>query len=169
MQDNLLLFGSDTGYLYNGKHRATHQHWLVVAHCLDNLPRLPADDPLESLLAGGGDWMEVAFREKPMWPWYLDSNELGTRDFRATRRNILYASLRDSVGNGIAILSDGTHHTRSYLDGDRIGLMVAWNSGPGGFHFVRGMCEIIGAESMPFEKGTEIKDTVRMSLVGHPT
>jgi len=122
-----------------------------------------------SLLARGGDWMEVAFREKPTWPWYLDSNGLGTRDFRATRRNILYASLKDSVGNGVAILSDGTHHTRSYLDGDRIGLLVAWYSGPGGFSFERGMCEIVGAQSMPFEKGTEIKDTVRLSLVGHPT
>jgi beta-galactosidase len=109
---------------------------------------------------------EVAYREKPAWPWFLDSNELGTRDFRATRRNILHASLKDSAGHGITVWSDGTQHTRCFLDGDRVGLLVAYHSGPGRFWGIRGLCEIAKAENTPLEKGAELKDTVRLSLVG---
>jgi hypothetical protein len=96
----------------------------------------------------------------------MDANTLGTRDFRATRRNILHASLKDSTGNGITVLSNGTHHTRSFLDGNRIGLLVAWHSGPGRFWGIKGLCEIASAQNMPLEKGAEIKDTVHLSLVG---
>jgi hypothetical protein len=109
---------------------------------------------------------EVAYREKPSWPWFLDANTLGTRDFRATRRNILHASLKDSTGNGITVWSNGTHHSRSFLDGNRIGLLVAWHSGPGRFWGIKGLCEIAKAENVPLEKGAELKDTVHLSLVG---
>ena len=86
--------------------------------------------PDPSLVGKAGSWMEVAYREKPAWPWFMDANALGTRDFRATRRNILRASLKDSAGNGITVLSDGEQHARSFLDGNRIGLLVACYSGP---------------------------------------
>ena len=109
---------------------------------------------------------EVAYREKPTWPWSMDANTLGTRDFRATRRNILHASLKDPSGTGVTVWSDGTHHTRSFLDGNRIGLLVASHSGPGNFWGIRGLCEVAQAENTPLEKGAEIKDTVRLSLVG---
>jgi hypothetical protein len=126
--------------------------------------------PDPGLPGKAGDWMEVAYREKPSWPWSLDANALGTRDFRATRRNVLHASLKDSTGNGVTVFSDGTHHTRSFLDGDRIGLLVAWYSGPGGFlPWCWGLCDIVDVKAMVLEKGGEFKDTVRLSLVGHPT
>ena len=86
--------------------------------------------PDPSLVAKAGSWMEVAYREKPTWPWFMDANALGTRDFRATRRNIVRASLKDSSGNGITVLSDGTQHTRSFLDDNQVGLLVACYSGP---------------------------------------
>ena len=123
--------------------------------------------PDASLVRKAGDWMEVAYREKPSWPWSMDANALGTRDFRATRRNILHASLKDSSGNGITILSDGTHHTRSFLDGSRVGLLVAWYSALGSlFLNGEGSAEAAGLARMPFENGAEIKDTVRLSLAG---
>jgi len=97
----------------------------------------------------------------------MDANALGTRDFRATRRNILHASLKDSSGNGITVLSDGTHHTRAFLDGSRIGFLVAGYSGPGGVtSWLHGLSEIAGIEIMALKEGEEIKDTVRLSLVG---
>ena len=52
--------------------------------------------------------MEVAYRERPTWPWFADANELGTRDFRATRRNILRAvATKTSSGRAMTVLSDG--------------------------------------------------------------
>jgi hypothetical protein len=123
--------------------------------------------PDSSLVGKAGDWMEVAYREKPSWPWFMDTNVLGTRDFRATRRNVLRASLKDSSGNGIIVLSDGTHHTRCFLDGSRVGLLVAWYSALGSlFLNGEGTAEAVGLTRMPFEKGAELKDTVRLSLVG---
>ncbi|MCL2660752.1 MAG: hypothetical protein FWD64_09585, partial [Acidobacteriaceae bacterium] len=48
--------------------------------------------PDPSLVSKAGTWMEVAYREQPTWPWHMDANELGTRDFRSTRRDIWRAS-----------------------------------------------------------------------------
>jgi beta-galactosidase/beta-glucuronidase len=123
--------------------------------------------PDASLVGKAGDWMEVAYREKPSWSWSQDANALGTRDFRATRRNILHVSLQDSSGNGITVLSDGTHHTRSFLDGSRVGLLVAWYSGPAyDTSWLHGLGEIAGIEPMTLQPGAELKDVVRLSLVG---
>jgi hypothetical protein len=126
--------------------------------------------PDASLARRAGDWMEVAYREKPSWSWSMDANALGTRDFRATRRNILHASLKDSSDNGITVMSDGTHHTRAFLDGNRIGFLVAGYSGPGGMKtWLYGPREIAGIELMALQEGAELKGTVRLSLVGGPT
>jgi hypothetical protein len=123
--------------------------------------------PDPALVAKAGSWMETAYREKPTWPWFMDANLLGTRDFRATRRNILRAALKDTAGNGITVLSDGAQHTRSFLDGDRIGLLVACYSGPAlNTSWLHGLWEISGIEPMPLQAGAELKDVVHLSLAG---
>jgi len=121
--------------------------------------------PDPSLVGKAGSWMEVAYREKPSWPWFMDANALGTRDFRATRRNILRACLKDSAGHGITVLSDGAQHTRTFLDGDRVGLLVACFSGPAlNTSWLHGLYEISGIEPMPVQAGAELKDVVHLSL-----
>ena len=121
--------------------------------------------PDPSLVGKAGSWMEVAYREKPTWPWFMDANALGTRDFRATRRSILRASLKDSAGHGITVLSDGAQHTRSFLDDNRVGLLVACFSGPAlNSSWLHGIYEIAGIEPMPVQAGTELKDIVHLSL-----
>lgn len=121
--------------------------------------------PDPGLVGKAGSWMEVAYREKPTWPWFMDASALGTRDFRATRRNILRASLKDSSGHGITVLSEGTQHTRSFLDGNRIGLLVACYSGPAlNTSWLHGLYEISGIEPMPLQAGVELRDVVRLSL-----
>ncbi|MGA2074209.1 MAG: glycoside hydrolase family 2 TIM barrel-domain containing protein [Terriglobia bacterium] len=123
--------------------------------------------PDPSLVAKAGDWMEVAYREKPSWPWFMDANALGTRDFRSTRSNILQASLRDASNHGVEVSSDGTHHTRCFLDGDRVGLLVAYYNGPAfDTSWLHGMGEIAGVEPMTVQTGAEIKDVVHLALVG---
>ena len=121
--------------------------------------------PDPSLVGKAGSWIEGAYREKPFWPWFVDANALGTRDFRATRRNIPRASLKDSAGHGITVLSDGTQHTRSFLDGNRIGLLVACFTGAAlNCDYLHGLNEISGIEPMTLQAGAELKDVVRLSL-----
>jgi len=74
-------------------------------------------------------------------------------------------SLKDSAGCGITVLSDGEQHTRSFLDGNRVALLVACFSGPAlNSSWLHGIYEIAGIEPMPVQAGTELKDVVRLSL-----
>ena len=108
-------------------------------------------------------WPAIKPHTEPPWPWSLDSTELGTNDFRATRRNILWASLKRTDGYGVLVRSDGRHSTRSYVDGDRIRLLAAGHStgGRDGVSFGH-----LGDEQKPLNKGTLLDDTVQLELVG---
>lgn len=107
----------------------------------------------------------VKSHTEPHWPWKLDSNALGTNDFRSTKRNIIWASLIDTNNHGILIRSDGEQSTRSYVEGDRIRLLVAEHStgGRDGVSFGH-----LGEEQKPLEKGSVFEDSVRLELVGPP-
>lgn len=64
-------------------------------------------------------------RLQPSWSWSMDFNELGSNDFRATRRNIWYAGLTDPAGNKITVRSDGKQHWRSWFDKDKVCFLIA--------------------------------------------
>ena len=64
-------------------------------------------------------------RVKPSNSWNMDFNQLGSNDFRSTRRNIWYAGLQDDKGNKIIVKSNGEQHWRSWLEGDCIRFLVA--------------------------------------------
>lgn len=64
-------------------------------------------------------------RVQPSWSWSKDFNELGSNDFRSTRRNIWYAGLRDAEGHAVTVRSNGRQHWRSWLEKDRIRFLVA--------------------------------------------
>lgn len=104
---------------------------------------------------------DAKYREKPPWPWYLDSNALGTRDFRATRRDILRASLMDAAGRGIVLRSDGTQHTRAFVDDKRIGILIADYS-VGGLGQLPWELLRLEKSRNPVSKGTSLKGTVRI-------
>jgi beta-galactosidase len=69
---------------------------------------------------GVGEWATV-----PTNDWKQDANDLGSVDFRSTKRFILKASLTDQQGDGIVIHSDGTQSVRSWLQDQYIQLLVA--------------------------------------------
>ena len=108
-------------------------------------------------------WPDIRTHTEPPWPWSLDSNALGTNDFRSTKRNIIWASLKDANDYGILIRSNGRQSTRSYAEGDRIRLLVAEYStgGRDGVSFGH-----LGEEQRPFEKGSVFEDSVRLELIG---
>lgn len=73
---------------------------------------------------------------KPASPlWKDDANEMGSNDFRATKHHILQARLGNSH-DGIAIQSDGKQALRSWLQDEKVQLLVAdyCNSGSEPFY-----------------------------------
>ncbi len=99
---------------------------------------------------------------KPSWSWAMDFNALGTNDFRATRENIVSASLRNSDGYALKVLSDGSQSTRAYVEGNRIRLLVAgFNTGGGGWYG-----ELLAPPRKTLRPGSVVEDTVRVVLLG---
>ena len=68
---------------------------------------------------------QVNPRVAPSWNWSYDFNELGSNDFRSTRRNIWYAGLQSPQGDKVTVRSNGQQHWRSWFEGDRIRFLVA--------------------------------------------
>ena len=92
-------------------------------------------------------------RVEPSWSWSLDYNELGSNDFRSTRRNIWYAGLTDPSGNKVTAVSNGKQHWRSWLEKDRIRFLVA--------DFVTAGNEMfLGSYYAPFRKPLKKGDTI---------
>ncbi len=64
-------------------------------------------------------------RRQPDWPWALDATALGTNDFRATRTSVHWAALYQSGGPGVVVDGNGRQAVRTWLDGQRVRLLVA--------------------------------------------
>lgn len=110
----------------------------------------------------GPEWPRIGGRERPPWPWSLDESPLGTNDFRATRHNIQWVALEDAGGNGIRVDSDGTQHARSFIDGERVRLLVAGFSTAGADPF---FSRHLAGERRPLNKGSVVQDEVSLALV----
>jgi len=80
---------------------------------------------------------------RPDWGWSLDETTMGSNDFCSMKRNIIEASLRAPDGSGLRVIGDGTQHTRCWIDGDPIRLLVADYANSG-----RGLC--LKEHAVPF-------------------
>lgn len=101
-------------------------------------------------------------RVRPSGPWALDASPLGTNDFRSTKAGVLAASLTDASGEGLAVVSDGSQAVRSWVDGDRIRLLVA--------DFNTGGCDSFfethySAERRPLHEGDRVAGAVELRPV----
>ena len=105
---------------------------------------------------------EIDPRMQPSWPWSYDFNQLGSNDFRATRRNIWYAGLRSEENGRIVVPSDGTQHWRSWLDGDRIQFLVADFATPGDELFLSSYYE---PYRKPLKKGDTISGEIQLQCI----
>lgn len=103
----------------------------------------------------------AVFREPPAWDWKDDENALGSNDFRSTKANVLWAVLSSPDGNGLMLSSDGRQAARAFLDGDRIGWLVADFSTGGGDIF---FAPHHSMDDRPLEAG----DTIKGSFVLTP-
>jgi beta-galactosidase len=79
---------------------------------------------------------ETVHRQAPAWDWKDDQTKLGSNDFRSTKANVLWAVLSRREGDGLMLVSDGRQASRSFLDGDRVGWLVAdFTTGGGDIFF----------------------------------
>ena len=92
-------------------------------------------------------------RVKPTWAWSKDHNELGSNDFRSTRRNIWYAGLVNKSGAKVTVRSDGKQHWRSWVNKDKVCFLVADFVSPGDEMF-------LGGHYAPYRKPIKIGDKV---------
>ncbi len=67
----------------------------------------------------------------PQNDWKDDANELGSNDFRSTKRFIRQAVLSDQQGNRITGWSDGSQYSRSWLQDEHIQWLIADYSNTG--------------------------------------
>lgn len=95
------------------------------------------------------------------WSWSLDYNELGSNDFRSTRRNIWYAGLKDGTGHQITVPSNGKQHWRSWLEKDRIRFLVADFVTAGNEMFLN---SYYAPYRKPLKKGDRIGGSVRVRV-----
>jgi len=51
------------------------------------------------------------------WPWSLDENEYGTRDFRASKYNVYRTELRNDAGQGVLLEANADANARPQLSG----------------------------------------------------
>jgi hypothetical protein len=100
----------------------------------------------------------------PRNPWSLDTTALGTADFRSTKEHIFAASLRGPGGREVAVVSDGAQSARAFVDGARIGWLIARLNTGGGDGFFSAHHR---ADRRPLKAGGHIADTIRLQLVKH--
>lgn len=74
---------------------------------------------------GKASYEPVNFREPQKIAWSQQATPGGTRDFRATKENILWYQVRDAEGAGVRVISNGKQHARAWLEEDKVRVLVA--------------------------------------------
>jgi hypothetical protein len=100
---------------------------------------------------------------EPDHPWSADATALGGNDFASTKAFVREASLVDARGRGVRVRSDGRHSVRAFVDGERIGFLIAGFHTGGGDGF---FAPHFAAERRPLAVGDEREDEFVLELVG---
>ena len=98
----------------------------------------------EGHAAASGPASPAPYSSRPAWPWFLDANAYGTRDFRATKYNVYEAALTVPNGTGLRVDSDGTADVRACVADNAVWLHVLQSQPPGG-------------SSLPWPLGTPLR------------
>ncbi len=99
------------------------------ASCGGIFPVLPQSG--SHLLQSKSPWWWIAepkTNESKTWPWSMDDDGYGTRDFVSTKFNFYRVTLSAPDGSGIEAFSNGTAHARAFLEGPST-MFHVWNRG----------------------------------------
>jgi beta-galactosidase len=106
----------------------------------------------------------VLAAEPPPWPWSEDATAAGTNDFRASKYNIIWASLTDSAMEGVKVVSpEGNQSVRAWLEPDCIWLLVADFSNGGKEPFL--WRNNYAAEQRVLHNGDTLSGTITLDLL----
>jgi hypothetical protein len=105
---------------------------------------------------------EAIFRKPPAWDWKDDQTKLGSNDFRSTKTSVLWAVVSRLEGEGVMLGSDGRHASRTFLDGDRVGWLIADFTTGGGDIFFAPHHKM---DDRPLEAGQTIKGSFVLTPV----
>lgn len=97
--------------------------------------------------------------KQPSKSWSYDQTAAGSNLFRSTKENIYRASLTNGDGASVSIISNGTQHVRSWIEGDVIRLLVAGYNNPGRENFLIPHAE---KEYLPLRKGDKVQGEVTL-------
>jgi beta-galactosidase len=98
----------------------------------------------------------------PTWAWAQDNASMGSNDFRATKRNIVWAALGYPAGPAVLVLADGEQHARAALETDRISLHI--NGWYGGTNAGWQEWEHNYGKGKLLRTGDHVRETVRLRL-----
>lgn len=102
----------------------------------------------------------VSARTAPTWAWSYDANELGSNDFRSTRRNIWFAGLKDSKSqHKLTVISNGDQHWRSWKEGNKVRFLIADFVSPGNEMFLG---SFYAKYRKPIKPGSVIKGEINL-------
>lgn len=109
---------------------------------------------------------DFRFRQAPEWDWKDDQTALGSNDFRSTKAGLDWASLTDAGGRGLLVMpgrgAANRPAARAFVDGDRIGWLIAgFNTGGGDIFFAPHHL----ADDRPLEKGDVIEGRFGLRLL----
>ena len=75
------------------------------------------------------------WRVEPVHAWKDDANELGSNDFKSTKRNIFQAALTDDNGTKVTVMSNTNQASRTWLQEEHIQWLIADYSNNGSERF----------------------------------
>lgn len=99
--------------------------------------------------------------KEPATAWAFDQTANGSNLFRSTKENIYSAGLTGEDKEKITILSDGTQHFRTWVDGDVIRFLVADYNNAGSDTYLVSHAQ---KGYRPLRKGDKIKGLVRLEF-----
>lgn len=100
--------------------------------------------------------------KQPSVSWSLDQTAAGSNMFRSTKENIYTVNLKNPAGETLTVVSDGTQHTRSWIEEDAIRLLVAGYNNPGKENFLIPHAE---KEYRPLRKGDKVEGKIRLTFL----
>jgi hypothetical protein len=101
------------------------------------------------------------FGVRPAWDWKDDQNALGSNDFRSTKTGLEWAALSAAGGRGLLVLSDGAPAARAFLDGDRVGWLIAGFTTGGGDLFFASHHKL---DDRPLEAGDPVRGSFTVQI-----
>ncbi len=103
----------------------------------------------------------VGPRTKPDHEWRLDRTKIGSNDFASTKHNIYHTSLTNDQGKGVKVIGSGKLHTRTWIEGESIRMLIANYSNGGAERFLRPHAKV---DDKPLKIGDQISGSVNLKI-----